>query len=1025
MSEEWVELGLTCRALVWSNDATVGRGIFMGCDNKLYLYKVEEDSYYYKGALDSGYNIKRLWVNASDSNNIYGAAWGEPNENAQTIVKIFNFDGTSLSAEITINNVFTGEFLYRDGYNTMSDLQVFGNWDGTYIGGENLSLPFYQYIETNSIYTTSPYAESVIATATTVSSTGTTIYSTAYPIGMLDGSYGSGYYNGYSRLIHSPAEKALNLRFSYGQRGCFELIPHYKSKGGLFYAIIGNRGAIVDGMGAISYKIYDIAGDTSYSIYTSSEETMNEYTIGGLPTYPTCCAPFENTDSVVFGVMCWNENTSNRSTSYVLRLSKLEYGTVPSDPYSSLLTMYSSTADIVIPLFSGNIIDRRYRTFIDLVVAGDKVYTLFFNRNLLHSACAFGVGYLSTYHSAHSIGNYWEFPTCPRRIVNTPSNVSYFTSANGCLYRYASLANLTICDNGNTYNSTETNISSNLICIPYNEINAIDIERTRTEDMIFGISAPYFPNETQENPTIGKYYLWKYDNYISDRIELADFTDMTIWDAISKLTECAIDYSIGFDTDNEGSFFLTDKSSDTYTIALDISTDEIDKNLISIEKDRGLDEVFNYAEATPYVVTLSDISKELYVAPRNTTAEENKRVNVDDIYVDSTTHHNTSLRLICTKKGNVDESYTEMENNALFKWQLYETQIEAMVIGDVAAGATSVLVASTFRGGLSSTKTDINGNTIDYILDDAINLGDYITVVDPDTQTEETRRITAIADTTLTIDSAFSFDIASSTIVVITHPFDLTDTSVSWSDEGVTTLSADATNASTIYVTSIRDLSEYMVVSCEGDSPTFARISDIGDYDTDSSGYSLTLVGNTVTADAGAIVYAYYAPSKDSSSEYSYFDIGSTGIKLKISPESTSLNNEFWVGDRITITTEGLISEANEQSKQTAYNLTSMSERGRIEFPSINNRFINRTLAKHIVRKIVNDYGDPHYIITINNTLYPTLRFIGDDNNLIRVRLYSKRMFPNYSEVILYPRSIQHNLKQGTTTIVGRDVTAY
>lgn len=583
------------------------------------------------------------------------------------------------------------------------------------------------------------------------------------------------------------------------------------------------------------------------------------------------------------------------------------------------------------------------------------------------------------------------------------------------------MATLTIQSDGDPYVDGEPNIASNLCVIPYAEINAVDTDRDdRDEDIILGISAPYFPNETQEVDYRGKFYLWKFDKYLTDRVELAEFEGMNAWEALTQLCQLSVNYVMGFNPNDEGDFFLSDKTNSTYTTFDIISSDVTEMNKISINKDRGISEVFNYAVASPSFAKMSDIKKELYLSPRLTESDSKYAIKVDDIFVDVRTLYGISVKLICSREGELDKVYTNVEDCALFKWQIYERDIEVSTTGIVAIGATSISVASTFRGGLSSTKEDKNGNTVTNYIESAVNLNDYITAINPDNQEEESRKVTAVTGTVITVASSFTFLITTNTVLIVTHPFNNSSGKSSWSNEGVTNISEDASAASTIYVDDIRDLADYTFINV---NDTFARISAVGDWSVANNGFTLTLSGNTVTCSAGDAVKAYWAPSKDSSGNYEYFQIGDLGVYLKIDA-SDSVSTEVKTGDRVTIISEGMKLEQNDQAKQYAYDMTSISNRGRLEYTGINNKFMRRTIAKHFVRKIVTDYKDSHYILTIVRSLLPSLRFI-DSNGMIRISVYDEELFPQYTNQIGYPRSIAHDLTGGKTTIVVRCDDAY
>jgi len=1012
----WAELGLTCRAMVWSNDPVVGQGIFMGCDNKLYLYKVEEDIYYYIGAVESTYNIKRLWVNSLDSNKIYIAAWKDYFQKYKygKEIKIYTYDGTSVvyvssdcndlfvTNESVFDGLFSGEFgnrtgIYNEGVYSIGKADI----GADHYLGENLLLPFTQIASSETISVAFPLS---------ISSSGETPSSVTYTTANeLEPHYYS-FYKG-AVIVTNPIDKA----FSFGQRGCIELLDGSGSSGspftngGILYTGITRNAPTTN----YTFALFNCADGLAYNV----ADCLVNYELSGYSFQPTCMT-FDGVSSVYVAGMCWIDATGYTSgyipsKSYIIKISN-----VYTSATTSVSVIYDSSGD------SNSV----YKTFLDMRYCPfDKLILTYIDRDKFGMASFGGVCTHST-TASNTLSNIRTLYSIPRGLTISSDFKDAFLTSNGLLYKYNTInGNLEIQGDGTAFVETDTNLSSNLCVISAQDINDTDTNRLRTEDMIFGVSAPYFPNETQANIVLGKYYLWKFDNYLSDRVELADFTNMSIWEAITSLVEIAPNYVCGFNVDDEGSFFLQDKGNASSTTALTVSSDVLDNNLITMTKNRGLDEIFNYSEASPSYAKLADINIEYYMCPRSTKEEEDKAIKSGDIIAASKASHNIAVKLLCTRQGFINRSFSDVGtvvstgNCALFKWQLFERDIEACIVGDVISGSTTIVVASTFRGGVSPTELDSSGNTIIKIINEAINIGDYITVVNPDNQKEETSRISGISNDILTIETAFTFSIKSQTIVTITHPFDLGGSSKTWSSEGVTTLSIGASAASTVYVISTRDLAVGTIIQVG--TSNFARISSIGRYSPSSSGFSVGVVGSTITATKGDTVYAYFSPSQTVAGDYDYYEIGETKLFVKINPSENSSCVQVKEGDRITISSEGMILEQNDQSKQNAYNMTSIDKYGRIEH-SVNNKFLRRDIAKHYVRHIVQEFGDPHYIITLDCLLQPTLTFV-DDNGIVRIQIYSKKLFPGYNKIIAYPRSITHNLKQGTTTIECRDVEPY
>jgi len=135
----WVEKDLTCRVIIWSYDDTVGKGLFLGCDNELWFYDIVTNKYRYIGELEEGYNIEYLFINEKDNNNIYGVgiyrginhlyghldAW----KYLESSIIFFKYDGVMFS-ELPISSegetfysmphIFDGKYCVRDGVRTDS-----------------------------------------------------------------------------------------------------------------------------------------------------------------------------------------------------------------------------------------------------------------------------------------------------------------------------------------------------------------------------------------------------------------------------------------------------------------------------------------------------------------------------------------------------------------------------------------------------------------------------------------------------------------------------------------------------------------------------------------------------------------------------------------------------------------------------------------------------------------------------------------------------------------------------------------
>jgi len=1001
-TDDWENLGLTTRSIVWSNDSVVGKCLYLGCDNYLYKYTVQDDSYALIGSVDSAEKIKRLWINPRVDDWVFGAAWEEPSDSSYlTTVRILYYDGENFASEQTIANVFTGEYIIREGNQSDYDhrppggftRESIGWYDDDYPAGENILLPFDQMPAQIRAGTCNMYS------TTAITSTVTTLAGTT-----LEDQYSAGYY-----IASRDVTDRIGMRYTFGQGGVIELVS-----GGTAGAILYCLGTESVGETTYSYKLYKIATSTSISIVDAvGGNDMDELQNGdNINLHPLCMCMEDDLTTAYIAVQAdYLDGTDSITYIYKVwdiaaQVTKYAGGV----GYCYFTTIYDSSSESAA-------VDK-FKTFLHMKYNDTDIVCAYINRNAFGKGNFGGVGTHPT-SDQDSLDNIKETNAIPIGMGGDSTHGTVYAYSNGIVCSIDDVGDHVLLDDGNPYVEGEPNISSNICIVPYDEINLIDTDRNdRTKDIVFGCSAPYFPNETQKYAIIGKYYFWKFDKFLADRIDCADFNGMNVWDAISKLSQVALGYLIGFDTDDMGSFFLTSKGNTSYTTSLTITQDPDDNSLVSISKDRGLDEIYNYCKIIPYYSKMSDINRELYLSPRALENDEKIAVKDGDISIDVRADYSINLKLICERGGTVNNVYTNLSANPLFRWQAYERSIEARTVDDVAATFTQITVASTFRGG--EDVLDLDNRPI--ILEEAINVYDYALFINPTNQAEELRRITGITGNVLTLEDAVTFAVPSGTIFEVTHGFDINGTQVKWSSDGVTRTSVNATSSTTIYVESIRDLSTYTVISIK-DSDTFSRIVTIGAWSAGNSGYEITL-SSIVTCLANKKVYAFYSPSLSTEgSTYDYFQIGGTGIYIQIIPEN-SLNINFKEGDRITINSDGLVLESSEQSAQIAQNITSINTYGRLEFSGIDNRFLSRNHARHYCRNLVDDYNSPHYILIINRKLHPLLRFT-DTNGLVRLVIYSPKLFKKYYEILSYPRSITHNLKAGKTTIVCRDVEAY
>lgn len=553
---------------------------------------------------------------------------------------------------------------------------------------------------------------------------------------------------------------------------------------------------------------------------------------------------------------------------------------------------------------------------------------------------------------------------------DSAGNLYFVTHQAGLLYKYSTTGVLELLDSGFPITEESSFLSAGL---------CIDTATRSGSTIIWGVSAGEIDNEMMESTTpAGKSYLFKYDKVISEHVELADFSGLSVWDALGLLAQRA-HCSMGFD--EEGNFFFKRREIDS-TVSYTIDIDKGDA--ISIEKDRGKEDIYNYVDIAPYIVTFKEPEYKGYL---NTTGRSDKEkeatVGDDEVVIKQTDLVTKKIDMVCIRDGNMNKSIP------LFKYIVYEPVITGRFIAD-QSNATVLNVGSTFGG----EETEFG-----------IKVGYCLLYTDTD-ENEFYRRITAISsDTnTITLDSAISVKMNDEFSVYRRYKVSSSDISTkAWSDEGVTYI-ATGVNLSTIHtVNSVENLSVGTLINIGGSD---VRIVAISEDDKKIS------VSQEVTTTTGEIVKAYFAPA----SANTWYEIGNTNVQLMIS--TTAVQTVFKQGDRITIDCAGLGTEADEASRQIAVNNESISKHGKNQYPNINNRFLTRKLAKQLAQKLRTLYAFPKYSFKITIPLSNYLDIKGT-SNLARIDIRSQKLLPlreGYTESCRIV-SMEHDTMKGTTTI--------
>ena len=247
-------------------------------------------------------------------------------------------------------------------------------------------------------------------------------------------------------------------------------------------------------------------------------------------------------------------------------------------------------------------------------------------------------------------------------------------------------------------------LSSNLI---------IDIDSKDTKStpwgIIYGISASKpMPVDNQYDINVEDYYyLWKYDVNFIPVCKLADFSNLSVYDALGLIAE-ATNHIIGYNEDN---FFYIPKElygDPEYVFTNNGDTHRLINSSIQI----GIDEVYNYVSIIPNSVVLNEPSASLGLVERTTIETENDEI-VDEkapdveLVVKQTDKNQKKIKLICVQGAvkkfvSVAEAASGyvMDHKPHFKYISYSNTFETR-LGSLFDTDTVIYITS----GADSVKT--------------------------------------------------------------------------------------------------------------------------------------------------------------------------------------------------------------------------------------------------------------------------------------------------------------------------------
>jgi len=1041
--------------------------IYMGCDNQLWEYLPDKDVYNKIADVftDDSFYIRRLWYNPND-NCMWGAGWQDPSnygyvDTDDNIIpdsrkdirlKIFYYNGSSTTITNTIDDVFIGDFLYRDHRSYISSPHnrwrcILGNFDdvsgsASAYTAENIVLPFRQAIVPCNVAGSDKDVED-----------DGKIGGVGYEFGpephqWNEGGWGqigvnelSAHYkphtiHGCAALqsdapvkIHwlwndteytTPRQDSVDLPADYYEveNSYNEVTPNAPGQsesepesiwcrttlGQEGFCVFNKNGGSVDSNGVIwifkliyddnhvdgMLKLYTIGLTSPYTVTQQTgtitgsgnlvnkddgtgethiyyDEDTNGWEYSDMQSIqPLCgCPPPNDEEGCIFGYISWsgvdtdpNPGGSPTPTGvtgivrYQVDGTKITlYETPHISSNASFFTPLSVT-----PVYSNGTVYIVVSGFIRSKLGTDKAYALV---RLVYASSTSGLlGVYRTRPPMRLVGNH-ETRLKDVDSSNATEIVYFVEGGSGALCTYnVTDYSISVKDYGAPIVDGEVYCGSNIIVDKITRTrdendDSADDRKIYFNETVWGVSSSTPMQEAMVEPPSGKFYLWKFDCYMSGRIELANFEGMNAWEGLSKLAQIS-DHVMGFDGDV---FYFIPKEF-TGPTQFDFVNDSESQRNISITVRENRSEIYNKVEIVPYTVSLKPPTYKMELVTRYGDTP-----NID-ITLDQRDNRRKTIQMVCVLGGRISQGNTNsvyqggISTGIVWKYVIYDRIIE-----------TSLKAALTAPEATDTTTLTINEGLLDIGTSDTLE----VYTVHSGMQTKAVYFVTR---------PPTDAEIVAGTVQIN-------------NGDGITGGYNEALSTAGTY-----QPASYPINS-------LVKIIKIRDWSDVSDNTDLFIV----------------------STHDIYYEIGNTNIYIKFKDENalTVDETEFFSGDLLTIEAPGLVAEKNESARQIAVNMLSVDQYRKNPFPSIENRFINYKIARELCEKILSEYAWPKYDIELRTRIYPFIKFISDGKYLSLFSIVSPFLFPlsQGNRRKGYLKRITHNLLAGESEFTFRDADHY
>ena len=1005
--------------------------LYVGAGNELYEYNITTDTYYYLGELaDKKTYIARIWHNtsaqsarANDVFPIWGVGLtdlGENNNNLNESMQIFRFRWSSGAVDFdswgAIMNCFSGQWVFREADLAGSTQWLVGN--------------FLNHTDTCPIVI--PYEQLIV-----------NMRNTDYDLDVWTGNGLRNYVDGtttpdvvnnaprayidkpdFYHARSGPAKEAITLRYTSGQTGFIVFQPNFSTNGAIFFAATAQPALDTDtqentvvpynftyyivnfaqadpGAGAVTKITLEGADDVEGTNYTGY--------------LPMCGCPYWNNDSVYVGLCQFTQGSilTNAINSAILIIdypgvndfSRLQRHTTANEYFFQDMVvtendhLYVTCIDLeeFVPIWPAAGDSYRLIGYEALVQDGART-VIFTAHNLLQGMCLMNIG-----AGSPSDKIFLQVPTENRLYMLDDTIVNQ--------------------------NTTATLLSSNPAIEEESSVLHNQVAYSETIKEMYWISSPA-PFFTLSHRAQGKFALCKYSPTYPARVELADFSGMSIWDAIRDISDI-VDGRFGFRPDGVFFFIRRPQHEDSVYTFTNVSASRM---LKAVRVD-GEEDIINEAIRTPSSSSLGDIEISLRI--KADSKAKNYSLEAEQI-----SERAVKIKLLCVRGGTANGAiwaYTTLRGVANTTLRTSYTKGNPFVSID---DPTDVVYGSFLSvKGIDTADEEIEADArVGYVI--------KYTAIDPASPELTLSTVVDSLTSVLSVNKA-NVDSAQMDNAHIFLAGDIILVANIGTESSYEYMAVTGVESAKIYVARGHGGNCKPIAHSIGEKIILIR----NGYDiftttnlTESDGYNFT-AGDKVEIehpDEDAWSQSYYhdpadASSTTASSEItwqgkngSFVPIGgannphSTGVSLKLTwidpgDGDTIYSNYFIVGDLIRITAQGMINEEDQASLRIFSDLVSQSKYKKRTDDS-SNRFMDAKQSYWKVRQVVQDYAYPRYRFTVDSILTPWIMPIDV------VSIQHPALLPRATEktVACYVTSISFDLQhQGLETIEMRAINPY